>query len=313
MNLLSKLVSPWYPPTAVGLEKGIASVVHLEAARGGGCTVRRAATYSLSDSIINPGFDNQNIENASQLVSILGELASSAGLFRQKRWSVSLPAATTRTLVITLDSPVSGSELQEVLTWKMERGFGTSLDELSVTRESLQKDPQDRERYMAIAIRKSVLAEYESVFAALGWRVGLILPRHVGEAQWLMRGSDNGDALLLSASNEGFTAIIFREKYPLILRSVNCSAPECEDELYRLLMFYQDRRSADELENRTRLSRLMVVGDGVTGKRATEIVNETTGGSLRPLGAADLGLNLPGQDLSFNAIAAPAGLAALSI
>jgi hypothetical protein len=166
---------------------------------------------------------------------------------------------------------------------------------------------------MAIAIRKSVLAEYESVFSSLGWRVGLLLPRHVGEAQWLLRSGENGDALLLSASSEGFTAIIFREKYPLILRSVNCSAPECEDELYRLLMFYRDRRLDDEPESQSRLSRLMVVGEGLTSTRATEIVNETTGGDLRPLGAAELGLNLPGAELSFDAIAAPAGLAALSI
>jgi hypothetical protein len=312
MSLLSKLVSPWYPPMAVGLEKGFASVVQLERGRGG-CTVRRAATYNLSESIINPSFESQNIQNPSQLASILSELVASAGLMRQKRWSVSLPEATARTLVLTMEGPASGSELQEVLTWKMERGFGISLDELSVTREPLQTDTQGRARYMAIGIRKAVLAEYESVFSALGWRVGLILPRHVGEAQWLLRTGASGDALLLSASSEGFTAIIFREKYPLILRSVNCSAPECEDELYRLLMFYCDRRSDDEPESQSRLSRLMVVGDGLTGRRVTEIVNETTGSDLRPLGASELGLNLPGPDLSFDAIAAPAGLAALSI
>ena len=35
------------------------------------------------------------------------------------------------------------------------------------------------------AVHLSVLAEYESVFAALGWQAGLLLPRHVGEEQWL--------------------------------------------------------------------------------------------------------------------------------
>jgi hypothetical protein len=125
-----------------------------------------------------------------------------------------------------------------------------------------------------------------------------------------MQNGGSGDALLLSASEDGFTAIIFREKSPLILRSVNCAASEREDELYRLLMFYRDRRSAEEPENGTRLTRLMVVG--LNGERATEIVNETTGGNLRPLVADDLGLSLPTHDLSFDAIAAPAGLAALS-
>jgi len=56
----------------------------------------------------------------------------------------------------------------------------------------------------------------------------------------------------------------------------------------------------------------MVIGEGLTKERVSEIVNETTGGDLRPLEADDLGLHLPGRDLSFDAIAAPAGLATLS-
>jgi hypothetical protein len=46
--------------------------------------------------------------------------------------------------------------------------------------------------------------------------------------------------------------------------------------------------------------------------RASEIVNETTGGDLRPLQAEDLGLRLPSHSLDFDTIAAPAGLATLS-
>jgi hypothetical protein len=56
----------------------------------------------------------------------------------------------------------------------------------------------------------------------------------------------------------------------------------------------------------------MVVGEGFTKQRATEIVNETMGGDLRVLDAQDLGLQLPSNELSFDAIAAPAGLATLS-
>ena len=55
--------------------------------------------------------------------------------------------------------------------------------------------------------------------------------------------------------------------------------------------------------------RLMVIGEGITKQRAGEIVNETTGGDLRPLQAEDLGLQLPSREFSFDSIAAPAGLA----
>jgi len=311
-NLLSRIIDPWYPATALGLEKGVASVVQLERMRGSTCKLRRAATFNIDESLIRPSFDEQNIANAAQLAAVLKDLSTSAGLLRQKRWSLSLPEATTRTLVLTMESQSqSASELQDVLRWKIERGFGATLEELSISKDRLQKDTHGRDRYLVIAVRKAILAEYEAVLDTLGWRAGLILPRHLGEAQWLVRNGSVGDSLLLSGSSQGFTGVIFRDKHPLIVRTVTCTEDEFEDEFYRFLLFYRDR-SVPETGAGQGLARLMVIGEGITKQRAGEIVNETTGGDLRPLQAEDLGLQLPSRDFSFDSIAAPAGLATLS-
>jgi hypothetical protein len=93
---------------------------------------------------------------------------------------------------------------------------------------------------------------------------------------------------------------------------VICTEDEFEDEFYRFLLFYRDRSTPEGPEGVARLSRLMIMGEGITKDRAGEIVNETIGGDLRPLEAHDLGLQLPSRDFSFDAIAAPAGLATLS-
>jgi Tfp pilus assembly PilM family ATPase len=311
-NLFSRIVDPWYPATAIGLEKGVASLVQLERAKGNASRLKRAATANI-ESLIRPSFDEPNIQNGPQVAAVLNDLAAGAGLLRQKRWSLSLPEATARTTVITLESqPQSGSELQDVLKWKTERGFGAPVEELYVSRERLQRDAQGRDRYLAIAVRKSVLAEYEAVLESLGWRAGLILPRHLGEAQWLVRNGSTGDALLLSGSSQGFTGVIFRDKHPLIVRTVSCSENEFEDEFYRFLLFYRDRNIPEASGENLPLTRMMVIGEGITKQRASEIVNETTGGDLRPLAAEDLGLQLPNRDFSFDSIAAPAGLATLS-
>jgi hypothetical protein len=311
-NLFSRIVQPKYPSAAIGLEQGVASVVLLER-RGNTCSMQRAASFDVAESLITPSFEATNISDRAQLASVLRELVGSAGLLKQKKWSLSLPEATTKTLVLTIESQAqSSSELQDVLKWKIERGFGAQTDELSISKERLQKDTQGRDRYLAVGIRKSVLAEYEATLESLGWRIGLILPRHLGEAQWLVRNGSAGDALLLSGSGQGFTAVIFRDRHPLIVRSITCNPDECEDELYRLLLFYRDRNTPDSTERESYLSRLMVVGEGISKLRAGEIVRETTGDDVRALEAHDLGLQLPSRDFSFDALAAPAGLATMS-
>jgi hypothetical protein len=309
-NPLSKLVNPRYPATALAFENGSATMVQLERGRGG-FRLKRAATVGLPESLVRPSFEESNVASPVELSAALRDLAASAGLLQQKKWSVALPEASSRSLILTMDSPpASRGELEEVLVWKMERGFNAPLDELSISRERLQADAQGRERYLVVATKTLVLREYESALAALGWRAGLIVPRHIGEGQWLTLNGAAGDSLLLSSSENAFTAVVFRGKQPLILRTIACEPDECEDELFRLLLFYRDRRGG-ESDQPGRLARVLIVGDLMTKDRASEIVSETLGTGLRSLEARDLGLEIATRELSFDAIAAPAGLATL--
>ena len=311
-NPLSKLIHPWYPANAIGFEKGLLTMVQLERGKGAS-TLKRAATVALPESLIRPSFDEPNISDLSELAAALTDLATSAGLLQRKRWSASLPDASSRSLIMTLESnPGSHAELEEVLSWKVERGFGVPSEELSLSRERLPPDAQGKDRYLMVATRAAVLAEYESVLDLLGWRAGLVLPRHVAEGQWLILNGSGDDALLLSSSDTGFTAVVFRGKQPLIIRTVICEQDECEDELYRLLLFYRDKRAGDGEQTATLLSRLLVVGDAMSKERISSILRDTLGVDLRPLEAEDLGLQLSTRQLNFDAIAAPAGLATLS-
>jgi hypothetical protein len=311
-NPFSQLVAPRYPSAALGIESSNATVVHLDYRRRDGFILKRAATLALPTGLVTPGYDERNIQDADALAQSLNDVALGAGLGRQQKWSVALPEAATRTQIITLESaPASRSELEEVLRWKIERGFGAGLDQLRVSRDKLTPDAQGRARYLLTGIHLDVLEEYEMVFAALGWRTGLILPRHMGEARWLVRSSPVGDALLLSSHAEGFTALLVRNRQPLIMRSILCEEADRDDELYRLLLFYRDRLApADSPANS--LQTLLVVGDGFDKQHVSESIAETLDTSVRALGPADVGLRLPSNDLSFDAIAAPAGLAALA-
>jgi hypothetical protein len=308
-----KLVRPRFPSAALGMESSNATAVHLERQRGG-FNIKRAATAVLPENLIQPSFDEPNITDANALVLLLSEVALSAGLGKQRKWSVALPEASTRATILTLESaPASRAELDEVLRWKTERSFGAPPEELRVSRERLSPDAQGRHRYLATAIRIDTLDEYERIFEALGWRTGLILPRHQGEARWITTAGASGDGLLISSHAEGFTALLLRDKQPVIARSVMCEAEDRDDELYRLLLFYRDRvLSADGGAAPLTLNRLLVVGEGFDKGHVSEIVNETLEVSLRALGPVEVGLALPSSELSFDAIAAPAGLATLA-
>src|SRR6266700_2953660 len=163
--MFDKLIKPRFPSCAVGIDSGAASVVQLDRARGG-FVVKRAALIDLPPDLIRAGFDESNIGDLTELASALRDLVTSAGLLRQRKWSVSLPEATARAAIVTIEgTPGSRRELEEVLEWKIERSFGAPLSELRVSKEQLSPGPQQQTRYLVNAVRLSVLAEYESVFA----------------------------------------------------------------------------------------------------------------------------------------------------
>jgi hypothetical protein len=306
--VFDKLLKPRFPSCAVGIDQGAASVVQLDRARGG-YVIKRAATLKLPQNLVRASFEQSNIADPAELLEAFSDLLTSSGLLRQRKWSVTLPEATTRSVIFTVDA-AGGSrrEVEEVIDWKIERSFGAPSSALRVAREQLAPNEQRQARYLLTAVHLSVLAEYESAFSAMGWQAGLVLPRHVGEEQWLRDGVA-GDGLLLSSHEGGFTAVLLRNNRPLTLRSVFCETDECDDEIHRILLFYRERSGSNG--DGASVNRLMVMGDRLDKDRVTEIAQETLGVNLRPLEAADVGLTIPG-DLPFDAIAAPAGAARLA-
>jgi hypothetical protein len=314
MNPLSKLARPRLPSSAVGLSGSSAAVVSLDRRRDA-FVVKRAGIVPLPEGLLRPSFDESNVADVGELAGVISSIAESTGLARKRRWSIALPEAAARTAILTLESAsASRAETEEMLRWKIERTFGAGADELRVSRHRLRGDSQGRARFLATAARASVLAEYESVFDALGWRAGLLLPRHMGEEQWLMRGRDAADSLLVSSHTEGFTAALLRDNQPLLVRSITCDPEDRADELYRFLLFYRDRMSPSNVdgEGSAVVGRMLVAGQGIEEEQALAIVEETLSARPRLVRAEDAHLALPSHELPFAQLAAPAGLAALA-
>ncbi|MFN2501033.1 MAG: hypothetical protein ABR530_03360 [Pyrinomonadaceae bacterium] len=306
--MFSSLTTPHYPNAALGIEADGMSAIALRSAGRGQYTIKQAASLGLPPGLIIPSFLDTNIIDEVAFVNILRELVESAGLLSQKQWSVTLPSNTARTAILALESePASNQEAEEVLDWKAEQSFGAPAAELRLAKQKISPDKDGRSRYFATAIKLSVIDEYESIFESLGWKAGLILPRAVGEANWLMRREERGDSMLISGNFDGFTALLLRGSEPSVVRSVTCTPAEIDDEIYRLVMFYNDRFAG----GRGVLERLLVVGRNLVSSNVQNIASEALGQNLRVLSHDAVGLGLPEGAVDFNDIAAPAGLAAL--
>lgn len=309
--MFSSITKPRFPNAALGIEQDAISAVALQNNGRRQFGIRQAASVALPAGLLQPSFLNQNITDPGEFGACLYEVAESAGLLRQRQWSVALPSNTARTAILALESePASKQEADEVLDWKAEQSFGAPAAELRLAKQKISPDKDGRARYFATAVKLSVIDEYEVHFENMGWKTGLILPRAVGEANWLMDRQELNDSLLISANNDGFTALLLRGSEPAVVRSVTCIPTEIDDEIYRLVMFYNDRFGGER--GNGILERLLVIGKGLVSSKVQSIASEALGKQLRVMTSDEVGLSLPGSGLSFDELAAPAGLATLA-
>ncbi len=309
MSIFSSITQPNYPNAALGIEHDLMSAVALEGSRRQ-FSVRQAASIEVPDGLITPSFLDTNISDAPAFAACLREVVENAGLLSQKRWSIALPSSTARTAILSLETePANRSEAEEVIDWKAEQSFGAPAAELRIAKDKISPDRDGRSRYFVTAVKLAVIDEYETQFEALGWKAGLILPRAVSEANWLVDRQQSGDSLLISGNLDGFTALLLRGSEPAVVRSVTCEPGEVDDEIYRLVMFYNDRFGGEA--NGGLLERLLVVGRSVIPAKVQEIASEALGRRVNVVSNEEVGLSLPGGGFSFDDIAAPAGLAAL--
>jgi len=309
--MFSSFTKPRYPSAALGIEHNSITAVSLAGGRRQ-FSIKQASSVELRPGLVTPGFIDQNISDYLEFGNSLREAVEIAGLLGQKRWSVALPSNTARTAIVALDAvPASKKEADEVFDWKAEQAFGAPTAELRLAKQKISPDKSGRARYFATAVKLSVIDEYETHFESMGWKAGLILPRAVGEANWLIERAERNDSLLISSNNDGFTALLLRGSEPAVVRSVTCLPAEIDDEIYRLVMFYNDRFGGEH--GNGILERLLVVGKALVPAKVQSIASEALGRSLRVLTPDDVGLTLPGGGLSFDDLAAPAGLAALGM
>jgi hypothetical protein len=300
--------APPIPRTSLAISETHLALVELRQRRRA-FEPRHLGVQRLPEGLVRAHFTEPNISDEATFAEQLTKTATQANLGRLRRLTVALPEGSARSLVVQLDSePGSRAELNQMLEWKIERNCGARISELRVSYQRLSQ-AAGRKQWLVVAAAEPVIEQYERVFKSLGWQAGLIVPYHLGEAQWLMRAGIEGDQALLSFNERGFVVVITRGSEPILVRDITCTPEEREDEFYRLMVYYRDRLLPDG--HPVTLSRLLAIGAGEEQKKfrsAFESALETSPLSLNP---QHLGLNVD-PNAPFNRFAAAAGLATLA-
>jgi hypothetical protein len=303
------LFAPRVPHIAAGFVDDNFAVVDLRRTRNG-FSLASSALTQLPAQLITPNFDTLNLQDPQELSIIIRQTAEAAGLANKKQWSIALPEGAARSLVITLESkPANRKELNEVIAWKVERVIATPAAELLISRQKLRPSGK-LERYLATVARYTVLDEYEALFQSLGWQTGLMLPRHIGEAQWLMQEKTAGDKMLVSSNREGFTAVVVRDGEPVLVRNYACDAESKTDDLHRFALYYRERL-ATPAGAPPPLSGLLVLGQ-IDARQAQEAVGDALEEPPHIYHPQEFGLHLDDEHTWFTHLSGAAGLASLA-
>jgi hypothetical protein len=302
--MFTALTRPRLPRNAFIIDSAEIAAAELRR-RGSRFVLSGAAFNPLPPGLLSPSFEGQNIPKPEELAAAIDEVTVAAGLAGRQRWSVLLPEAAMKTVLVTFESvPGTREELSQIISWKAERLVGVPASELRLSRQLVPAGQTPR--FLVAAARSAVVEEYERLFGILGWKVGLLAPRYVGEAAWLDWDGAPGDKLLIGARDGTCTAAFVRGGELLLVRSIDGDPARLEDEVYRLALYYRDR--VVESPTGASLSRVVTFGD-VDVDRVSSAVGEALGShpaQLRPIPEL---LEAEGVAHSSRTLAAVAGLA----
>lgn len=302
------LTAPNLPRTSLSISETHLALITLKRS-GGEFEPRNLGVLRLPDGVVQPSFTEPNVTNEPMLIEHLSRTAAQAGMKSVRALSVSLPAGSARSLVVTLDeAPASRAELAQVIEWKVERGMGQKFSDLRINYSRLS-EANGRPQYLISAASEPVITQYERIFKQLGWQAGMIAPHHIGEAQWLIRQGLEDDQVVVSLNEHGFDAVIVRGKEPLLVREVECAPEERENEFYRLMVFYRDRLAP--ASSSAPLSRVLTIGGASEQRRFRDVLSSAMERHAVALDPQQIGLRVD-PNAPFNHFASAGGLATLA-
>jgi hypothetical protein len=168
--------------------------------------VASVAMGELDSGAITPFLGRPNIVRADEVVRRVRGVASALGTDKGP-FGLLLPDGAVRVSILDFQAlPSDRKEQESLVRWKMKPLLPFPLEEARLSFEIAPKEPEGLEA-VVMAVRKSVLAEYESVLDALNGDVNLVLPSSAALLPLLNENAEAGE-ILLNISPTHLTAVV---------------------------------------------------------------------------------------------------------
>lgn len=166
------------PPVVFEIAPGFVAGAGIEGSSRKGRRVRTMALESLSAKSVDPHLMRPNVTATDDLsraaTSLISEVGNGEG-----RYGLVVPDGAVRVALLSFESlPEDPAEAEALIRWRMRDKLPFNTEEARATFQVLSKEP-GRIEILALAMRMSVIAEYEAPFASLNGGAALIVPATV--------------------------------------------------------------------------------------------------------------------------------------
>jgi len=191
--------------------------------------VASVAVGALDVGALAPALGRPNFVKMDEIARKARGVASALDTERGP-FGLLLPDAAVRVSILEFQTlPSDHKEQASLVRWKMKPLLPFPLEEARLSFEVAPKEPEGLEA-VVMAVRKSVLAEYESILDTLNGDVNLVLPAAAALLPLLNENAEGGE-MLLSVSPSYMTAVVVKRGHIRLWRNQAMHGKSLDDEL----------------------------------------------------------------------------------
>ena len=309
MPALSSIFAPPPPTVAIELASRRVTVVELGLS-GKGATVVGYASEALAPDALVPAAAGVNIPNVGVVADALKRALERAGVKSTRRAALIVPDSVARVSLLSFDQlPSKAADAEQLVRWQLKKATPYPIEEAQVSWFPAHKT-ESATVIGAIAARRDVLAEYESVANLVGVHAGLVdlASLNVMNGVISANAATATDWLLITIAPDATALAIGRGPELMFYRHRSRVEGESLSALvHQTAMYHEDRLGG------TKFSRVWLCGGGI-GREAEQMrleINQRLNVPVEAVdirAAADLGGRITASTDVLDALAAPVGV-----